>query len=68
MALQDTYDMDAKVDFQLPAILERKKSSIPAVVYAPRKELAYADPPKKRNLVQNANDDNIGLPYHKRRR
>jgi hypothetical protein len=50
MAIQDTYDADAVTDFQLPAVLDREKSSVPVVVYTPNNLLAQNQDSQKRRL------------------
>jgi hypothetical protein len=50
MAIQDTYDADAVTDFQLPAVLDREKSSVPAVVYTAENLLGPSQKRQKRRL------------------
>jgi len=53
MAIQDTYEADGETHFQLPAVLERVKSSVPKVVYTPQKLLGADERNGRKRLLDS---------------
>jgi hypothetical protein len=68
MAMQDTYSMDKNHDFQLPAVLDRQKESIPTAIYTPQHRLESNQRDKKRFIKHSLSDPSGGTTRHKKRR
>jgi hypothetical protein len=68
MAVQETYSTVTFHDFQLPAVLERQKGSIPTTVYAPLQRLEPSANPEKRTIEETeGHDDESDLVPKKRK-
>jgi hypothetical protein len=68
MAIQDTYSIDDKPDFRLPAVLDRKKESIPRTIYIPQRALEATANLGKRSIEGISEDVVRREAEYKRRR
>lgn len=66
MAVQDTYSPDPKPDFRLPAVLDRKRESIPMTIYTPQYRLGPST--DKRSLKSTLDDNILGENERKKQR
>jgi hypothetical protein len=67
LAIQDTYSTE-KPDFQLPAVLNRKKDSIPTAIFTPQQRLDTTRIPRKRFLPSTSDGSHERNTASKRQR
>jgi len=68
MAIQDNYSPTAKPDFQLPAVIDRQRESMPVQIYQAQQLIGNEAFPRKRYMENYLDNGSDGTMVSKRRK